>query len=43
MQETHVDWIYQGPVCAVLIINLTFLLRIMWVRMEFTLNKFSYR
>ncbi|XP_020814831.1 diuretic hormone receptor [Drosophila serrata] len=31
MQETHVDWIYQGPVCAVLIINLTFLLRIMWV------------
>ncbi|KAH8232925.1 hypothetical protein KR026_001824 [Drosophila bipectinata] len=31
MEETHVDWIFQGPVCAVLIINLTFLLRIMWV------------
>jgi len=40
MQETHVDWIYQGPVCAVLIINLTFLLRIMWVRMEFTQKKY---
>lgn len=42
MQETHVDWIYQGPVCAVLIINLTFLLRIMWVRMEFTQKKYWY-
>ncbi|KNC24563.1 hypothetical protein FF38_09717 [Lucilia cuprina] len=31
MQETHVDWIFQGPVCVVLIINLIFLLRIMWV------------
>ncbi|XP_073812334.1 diuretic hormone 44 receptor 1 isoform X2 [Musca autumnalis] len=31
MQETYVDWIFQGPVCAVLIINLIFLLRIMWV------------
>ncbi|XP_034652986.1 diuretic hormone receptor isoform X2 [Drosophila subobscura] len=31
MEETNVDWIYQGPVCAVLLINLTFLLRIMWV------------
>ncbi|XP_051860373.1 diuretic hormone receptor [Drosophila albomicans] len=31
MEETNVDWIFQGPVCAVLIINLTFLLRIMWV------------
>ncbi|XP_033248172.1 diuretic hormone receptor isoform X1 [Drosophila miranda] len=31
MEETNVDWIFQGPVCAVLLINLTFLLRIMWV------------
>ncbi|EDW74263.1 uncharacterized protein Dwil_GK21476 [Drosophila willistoni] len=31
MEETNVDWIFQGPVCLVLIINLTFLLRIMWV------------
>lgn len=31
MHETPVDWIFQGPVCAVLIINLIFLLRIMWV------------
>ncbi|XP_018797882.1 PREDICTED: diuretic hormone receptor isoform X4 [Bactrocera latifrons] len=31
MRETHVDWIFQGPVCAVLIMNLIFLLRIMWV------------
>ncbi|XP_049307900.1 diuretic hormone receptor isoform X2 [Bactrocera dorsalis] len=30
MRETHVDWIFQGPVCAVLIMNLIFLLRIMW-------------
>lgn len=31
MQETSVDWIYQGPACAVLIVNLIFLIRIMWV------------
>ncbi|KAL9915531.1 diuretic hormone receptor isoform X2 [Glossina fuscipes] len=31
MHETHVDWIFQGPVCAVLLINLIFLLIIMWV------------
>ncbi|XP_017868914.1 PREDICTED: diuretic hormone receptor isoform X2 [Drosophila arizonae] len=31
MEETNVDWIFQGPVCTVLIINLTFLLRIMFV------------
>lgn len=32
MVETSTDWIFQGPSCAVLIINLIFLLRIMWVR-----------
>uniref|UniRef100_A0AAG5DFF9 G-protein coupled receptors family 2 profile 2 domain-containing protein n=1 Tax=Anopheles atroparvus TaxID=41427 RepID=A0AAG5DFF9_ANOAO len=31
MRESLVDWIFQGPVCAVLIINLVFLIRIMWV------------
>lgn len=31
MHETVVDWIFQGPVCVVLIMNLIFLLRIMWV------------
>lgn len=31
MRESHIDWIIQGPVCAVLIINLIFLVRIMWV------------
>ncbi|XP_021696796.1 diuretic hormone receptor isoform X1 [Aedes aegypti] len=31
MRESTVDWIFQGPVCAVLIINLVFLIRIMWV------------
>ncbi|XP_058830749.1 diuretic hormone receptor-like isoform X2 [Topomyia yanbarensis] len=31
MRESHIDWIIQGPTCAVLIINLIFLLRIMWV------------
>lgn len=31
MRETNVDWIFQGPACAVLLINLIFLFRIMWV------------
>lgn len=31
MRESHIDWIIQGPSFAVLIINLIFLLRIMWV------------
>ncbi|KAG4067592.1 hypothetical protein HA402_005364 [Bradysia odoriphaga] len=31
MRETNIDWIFQGPACAVLIINLIFLCRIMWV------------
>lgn len=31
MEESPVDWFYQGPVCAVLIINTIFLSRIMWV------------
>ena len=25
------DWIYQGPACGVLLVNLVFLVRIMWV------------
>lgn len=31
MRETIIDWIFQGPACAVLLINLMFLFRIMWV------------
>lgn len=31
MQETSLDWIFKGPACAVLIINLIFLTSIMWV------------
>ncbi|XP_065094097.1 diuretic hormone receptor-like isoform X1 [Ochlerotatus camptorhynchus] len=31
MRESHIDWIIQGPSCTVLVINLIFLLRIMWV------------
>ena len=31
MRESNIDWIIQGPACAVLIINLIFLVRIMWV------------
>lgn len=31
MRESNIDWIIQGPACAVLIINLVFLVRIMWV------------
>lgn len=31
MRESRIDWIFQGPACAVLLINLLFLLRIMWV------------
>lgn len=30
MRESNIDWIIQGPACAVLIINLIFLVRIMW-------------
>ncbi|KAG5677646.1 hypothetical protein PVAND_007386 [Polypedilum vanderplanki] len=31
MRESNIDWIIQGPACGVLIINLIFLIRIMWV------------
>jgi hypothetical protein len=31
MRESNIDWIIQGPACGVLIINLIFLVRIMWV------------
>lgn len=37
MRETNIDWIFQGPACAVLIINLIFLCRIMWVRVTYTI------
>ncbi|CAD7014199.1 unnamed protein product [Ceratitis capitata] len=31
IRESHIDWIFQGPTCLVLILNLIFLIRIMWV------------
>ncbi|XP_067631932.1 diuretic hormone receptor isoform X2 [Eurosta solidaginis] len=31
LRESHIDWIFQGPTCLVLILNLMFLIRIMWV------------
>ncbi|XP_036331675.1 diuretic hormone receptor isoform X2 [Rhagoletis pomonella] len=31
LRESHIDWIFQGPTCLVLILNLIFLIRIMWV------------
>jgi hypothetical protein len=31
MREAHIDWIVQAPACVVLIINLIFLIKIMWV------------
>ena len=43
MQETHVDWIFQGPVCVVLIINLIFLLRIMWVSVSLMKNNWKLK
>lgn len=32
MQESQIDWLFKGPACLVLIINLVFLFCIMWVR-----------
>ncbi|XP_050326737.1 diuretic hormone receptor isoform X1 [Bactrocera neohumeralis] len=31
LRESHIDWIFQAPTCLVLILNLIFLIRIMWV------------
>lgn len=31
MHESLIDWIFQGPASACLVINLIFLIRIMWV------------
>uniref|UniRef100_A0A1I8NR04 G-protein coupled receptors family 2 profile 2 domain-containing protein n=1 Tax=Stomoxys calcitrans TaxID=35570 RepID=A0A1I8NR04_STOCA len=31
MSESHIDWIIQGPTSLVLLLNLAFLIRIMWV------------
>lgn len=42
MSESPIDWIYQGPTCGVLIINLIFLLRIMWVRIIKNAIPYSY-
>ncbi|XP_055918195.1 diuretic hormone receptor isoform X1 [Eupeodes corollae] len=31
MRESHIDWIFQGPASLVILLNLIFLFRIMWV------------
>ncbi|XP_023033564.1 diuretic hormone receptor isoform X2 [Drosophila willistoni] len=31
MRESHIDWIFKGPASVALLINLVFLIRIMWV------------
>ncbi|KAH8280484.1 hypothetical protein KR018_007967 [Drosophila ironensis] len=31
MRESHIDWIFKGPASLALLINLVFLIRIMWV------------
>ncbi|KAL5288155.1 CRHR2.2 family protein [Megaselia abdita] len=31
MRESHIDWIFKGPACLALLLNLVFLARIMWV------------
>uniref|UniRef100_A0A182IPK0 Diuretic hormone receptor n=1 Tax=Anopheles atroparvus TaxID=41427 RepID=A0A182IPK0_ANOAO len=43
MRESHIDWIVHGPSCAVLVINLIFLLRIMWLRSANTVETRQYR
>lgn len=35
LQESYVDWIFHGPEVACLLINLFFLIRIMWVNEQF--------
>lgn len=39
MHESQIDWIYQGPVSACLVINSVFLLRIMWVSSTFSIYR----
>ncbi|XP_034141583.1 diuretic hormone receptor isoform X2 [Drosophila guanche] len=31
MRESHIDWIFKGPASVALVVNLVFLIRIMWV------------
>ncbi|XP_017147831.1 diuretic hormone receptor isoform X1 [Drosophila miranda] len=31
MRESHIDWIFKGPASVALLVNLVFLIRIMWV------------
>ncbi|XP_017039191.1 diuretic hormone receptor isoform X1 [Drosophila ficusphila] len=31
MRESHIDWIFKGPASLALLVNLVFLIRIMWV------------
>lgn len=34
MRESHIDWIFKGPACLALVLNLIFLSRIMWVSIQ---------
>jgi len=31
MRESHIDWIFKVPASLALLVNLVFLIRIMWV------------
>lgn len=31
MRESHIDWIFKGPASLAILVNLIFLIRIMWV------------
>lgn len=43
MEESSLDWIFKGPACAVLLINLIFLTSIMWVSsFNHKMHKFAY-
>lgn len=30
MRESHIDWIFKGPASMAILVNLVFLIRIMW-------------
>jgi len=36
MRESHIDWIFKVPASLALLVNLVFLIRIMWVSPKFT-------
>lgn len=42
MRESKIDWIFQIPACIVLVANLMFLLRIMWVSIPLQREEFHF-